>query len=228
MRQRTRRILVVALCLCTLGQAFITPVVAQAGHEDTQATAWPGVAIFADSGNNSDSGGSLQQGGNTILDAAGAAVRTADSVKQQVSGNSEEDTAETYARDTAAAIEDNDAALRTLANEEFDADSSDEVVRIQFADEAGDTATRYLVADADDGQWEDGPRVLTPEEFAATDRSADHWVTLDAYASRHISDDVEQLATLSEDEDNPSKAMVKARLAANYGSGVESDLLGDE
>ncbi|MBX0297801.1 hypothetical protein [Haloarcula nitratireducens] len=226
MRQQTRHVLIAVLCLCLLGQVFITPAVARTAQTETHAK-WPGSAIFVDSGNDSDGEGVFQQGGDAILDAAGSAVRAADSVTRQVTGT-EQSTANTYARETAAAIEDNDAALRELANEEFDADGSDQVVRVTFTAENGDTATRYLIANAKDGQWEDGPRVITSEKFDEMDSSVDHWVTLDPYASRHISDDIEQLATASEDGDRPSKAILKVRLAASYGSGVESDLLDDE
>ena len=166
--------------------------------------------------------GSIAQ---TVIEATGGLARVQDRVSTAL--DDDPATATDHADAFEATVEGNNDTIRTYANERLTLDSDDEVFRIYVHDRDGGNETRYVVTSANDGNWTDGPRVLTQSEFDATDRSVNHWISLDWYASKHADDATQTFVTDYAATDTNVSSSYRLEMVSKYGDGIKSDLWGD-
>lgn len=129
-----------------------------------------------------------------------------------------------YAEAATATFNSNNKTLVAIANANSDASADYDVWAVYFHDRSGGNVTRYVVADVVDGDYQN-TRMLTPSEFGALNRTRDHYLSLDWYASRNADEELQAFADTFGDTHNISRSYA-AKLYAQYGSGVESDVLG--
>ncbi len=107
--------------------------------------------------------------------------------------------------------------IEAYANERVEADSDHDVFAVYFHDREGNNVTRYVVANASNGNWSN-TRVLTPAEFDETNRTQDQYVSLDWYQSRAAADELDTFVEeYAESNENLSKSY-RAKLLAKYGA----------
>lgn len=97
---------------------------------------------------------------------------------------------------------------------------------VTCSDRQGRTATRYVVADRNGDRFVN-ERVVTPSEFESMNRTVDYWIEADWYACENAPEELNKLYDnyVLDDEDIP--ASERARLAAQYKSGIETNLWDD-
>lgn len=132
-------------------------------------------------------------------------------------------TASEYASEATTAFNDHNETLQAVANANVDATTDNDVFAVYFHDRDGGNVTRYIVADVVDGEYE-SVRMVTPTEFNDTNRTQDHYVSLDWYASGNAAAEIDAFAEAHQTDANVSRSEAAA-LYGEYGSGVESDLL---
>lgn len=202
--------------------AATTPVTAQSSGDDPL---FDGVLSNADE--NATTG---QKVAKTMADVSGSIARLQDTLAEKVGFGDEsgEENATTYADDLDQAVESNNETIRNYANQRLSPSSEHEVFAVYFHDKEGNNVTRYVVTSVSDGNWTDGPRVLTPSEFDEPNRSHDQWISLDWYASKHSSEVTEEFVDDFATEDKDVTRTKRVSLVSKYGSGIKSSMWGDD
>ena len=220
--RRVITIVAVALLVCT---AAVAPAVAQTDSDEG--------GFFTDLVDGDDSeedDGSLAAAvAERAAGVYGQAARLRASVSIPfVDEETSDQNASTYAADATTSFNEHNETLTAIANANVEGSTDNDVWAVYFHQKDEGNVTRYLVADVVDGEYQNG-RMLTPEEFEATNRTQDHYLSLDWYASKQADDELEAFAEEfgAEGERNVSRTYA-AKLYAEYGSGVESDALGGE
>lgn len=135
------------------------------------------------------------------------------------------ETADQYAADLQQEFNAESADLQALGNDELDASTSRDVFRVCLNDQQDGHAERYVVSNISNGDWTD-TRMVNQSTFDSLNRSVDHNVSLDWYASRNAADELEAFdEKFADDRKNVSKTY-HAKMVAEYGDSVQSDLWG--
>lgn len=129
-----------------------------------------------------------------------------------------------YAQDATTAFNNNNKTIADIANANADASTKHDVWVVYFHDRDGGNVTRYVVADVSNNNYTN-VRMLTPSEFNDTGRSQDHHLSLDWYASRNADEEIQKFTDKFGSGDHNISRSYGARMWAEYGSGVESDVL---
>jgi hypothetical protein len=109
------------------------------------------------------------------------------------------------------------ATIEAYANQRLNADDQHDVFAVYFHDRDGGNVTRYVVANASNGNWSNS-RVLTPAEFNATNRTQDQYVSLDWYQSEAAGDELDEFVEeYAEPYENLSTGY-RAKILAKYGA----------
>lgn len=135
--------------------------------------------------------------------------------------------ATTYAESFQTEFNDHNESIETYANQRLNATDDYDVFVVYFHDKDGGNVTRYVVANASNGNWSNA-RVVTPTQFEDLNRSEDHWISADWYASKYAGDELDGFV---EDYAKPNEDLTKRSqltLVAKYGTGLESDLWNSE
>lgn len=138
--------------------------------------------------------------------------------------DSESGNATTYAQDATEAFNENNQTLEEIANANTDASTDHDVWAVYFHDQEGNNVTRYVVADVVDSEYQNA-RMLNESEFNDTGRSQDHYLSLDWYASRNADEEIEAFVDEFGSGDHNITRSYGAKMYAEYGSGVDSDVL---
>lgn len=202
--------------------AATAPVAAQSSGDDPL---FDGVLSNADE--NATTG---QKVAKTMSDVSGSIARLQDTIAERFGFGDEtaEQNATTYANDFDQAVESNNKTIREYSNQRLSPGSEHEVFAVYFHDKDGNNVTRYVVTTVSDGNWTDGPRVLTPSEFSETNRSQDQWISLDWYASKHSADVTEEFVDEFASQDKDVTRTKRVSLVSKYGSGLKSSMWGDD
>lgn len=107
------------------------------------------------------------------------------------------------------------------ANDRTTASTSLDVVEIELVND-DESATRYLVADVENGSYANTSIV------ESTDRQVDAWVSLCGYAARNAPDELEAFREDFVEDDEDVSASYLAETHGRYGSKLRSDLVGDD
>lgn len=202
--------------------AATAPVTAQSSGDEPL---FDGVLSNADE--NATTG---QKVAKTMSDVSGSIARLQDTLAERFGFGDEtaEQNATTYANDFDQAVESNNKTIREYSNNRVSPGTEHEVFAVYFHDKEGNNVTRYVVTSVSDGNWTDGPRVLTPSEFNETNRSKDQWVSLDWYASKHSADETREFVEEFATEDKDVSRTKRAALVSKYGTGIKSSMWGDD
>lgn len=215
------RLSVVAIVATLAVAGVATPV---AGQSDDGGFL-DGVLSDEDSDDGDDS--LLRAVADGIVRITSGFSKTVDRVQLAVTG-ADGEAAEDYAVDVAETVADNRADLRAYINARVDASGSYDVFRVHVHDRDGGNVTRYVVATVDNGSYATGPTVLTPEGFDKRNRSVDHWVSLDWYASRHADEELQTVITEFVSAGEDVSQTTKANMLRKYRGSVKSSLWGDQ
>jgi hypothetical protein len=129
----------------------------------------------------------------------------------------DEGNATQYAEEFTEEFNANNETIESYANERLTADEDHEVFAVYFHDRDGNNVTRYVVANASNGNWSN-TRVLTPAEFNGTNRTQDQYVSLDWYQSRNAAPELEAFVEEYAEPDENLSATYRAKLLATYGA----------
>ncbi|MFC4553542.1 MULTISPECIES: hypothetical protein [Halorussus] len=133
-------------------------------------------------------------------------------------GSDESGSAIEYANDFQSEFNSNNKSIESYASERLNPTTGYDTFAVYFHDKSGANVTRYVVADVSNGSWSNA-RVV-----ASTNRSVDHWISADWYASKHTAD---ELDTFVEEYAELNQGLTRGyqlKLVAKYGSGLESDM----
>jgi len=192
-------LLATMLVIATVGGAAVAPATVAADEDD---------GSFFD-GLVSEEGGSL---GAWIASGTSGFSRWYASTFGDDDGNATE-----YAEDFAEAYNAENETIEAYANERLEADDNHDVFAVHFHDRDGNNVTRYVVANASNGNWSNS-RVLTPTEFNETNRTQDQSVSLDWYQSRNAAPELEAFVEeYAEPKENLSTGY-RAKMLAKYGA----------
>lgn len=97
---------------------------------------------------------------------------------------------------------------------------------VTCSDRQGNQATRYIVADRD-GERFVNERVVTPSEFESMNRTVDYWIEADWYACENAAEELNKVYDNAVLPDEDVSRTERARLAAQYKSGIETNLWDD-
>lgn len=149
--------------------------------------------------------GILSIGARVQYKAAGASPLTDDEPQVQSYADALQETYNT-----------NNQTLETYVNDRFDGNASEHnVITLEFK-AGGDTATRHLVADADNSTFSNSSVVNT------TDRAVDHTVTFHDFAASDAGDELQRFVDEYASEDKDIDAPLVNRLANRYGGDVDA------
>ncbi len=109
------------------------------------------------------------------------------------------------------------ATIEAYANERLTADTDHDVFAVYFHDQEGNNVTRYVVANASNGNWSNS-RVLTPSEFNATNRTQDQYVSLDWYQSRNAEPELDAFVEEYAEPNENLSTGYRAKMLAKYGA----------
>jgi|GEM_PF-1006998 len=164
--------------------------------------------------------------GDEITRVTSAALRYVDLAEMAVTGTDGQATE--YADSVEERLHGSNESIRAYINERVSASADYDAFRVYFHDRDGNNVTRFVVATVDNGSYASGPRMLTPAEFEDTGRTADHWVSLDWYASRHAADELDSFVTEFVTPGENVSRSTQARLLSQYRGSITSSLWGDE
>lgn len=207
----TRRVAAALTVLAVLGSAVALPGVVAASHED---------GTFVDDLVDSDSATSV---------GLWLAKRTGTSAKwwAAFTTDTEGETASEYAADLRREFNAENESIGDYANDNLDASTDRDVFRVCTNDQEDGHDVVYLVSNASSGEWRN-ERMVTADEFSSLNRSVDYNVSLDWYASRNADEELDAFVeTFAEPGENLS-ATYRAKMVAQYGDSVESDLWGQD
>jgi hypothetical protein len=187
------------LVIATVGGAAVAPTAVAAQEED---------GSFFD-GLVSEEGGSL---GAWVAEQTSGFSRWYASTFGDDEGNATE-----YATQFAETYNAENATIETYANERLEADDQHDVFAVYFHDRDGGNVTRYVVANASNGNWSNS-RVLTPSEFNATNRTQDQYVSLDWYQSRAAADELDAFVEEYAGPNENLSTGYRAKMLAKYGA----------
>lgn len=97
---------------------------------------------------------------------------------------------------------------------------------VTCSDRDGNQATMYVVADRNDTKFVN-ERMVTPSEFEDMDRTVDYWIEADWYACENAEEELNKFYDNFVLPDKDVSTSEKARIRAQYMSGVETNLWGD-
>lgn len=129
----------------------------------------------------------------------------------------DEGNATVYADEFAETYNAENATIEAYANERITADDQHDVFAVYFHDRKGNNVTRYVVANASNGDWTNS-RVLTPSEFNATNRTQDQYVSLDWYQSRAAAEELDEFVEEYAEPDENLSTTYRAKMLAKYGA----------
>lgn len=158
-----------------------------------------------------------------VPDVARSLAEVSGTVARQIAtlpvvGDETDGTASTYAQDFTDSFNQNNRTIQEYANKRLDADTDHDVFVVYFNDRDGNNVSRYVVSNASSGSWSNARVVKT------TNRTVDHWISADWYASRHADEELEHFVDeYAEPGKNVTQAY-RARMLAKYGSGLNSSL----
>ena len=128
-----------------------------------------------------------------------------------------EKNASSYASDFDREFNENNETIEEYANQRVAADADHDVFVVYFHDREDGNVSRYVVSEAQNGNWSNS-RVLTQSEFEATNRTVDQWVSLDWYQSRAAGDEFEAFVDEHAEPNENLSAGDKAAYLAKYGA----------
>ncbi len=196
----TRAILLATmLVIASVGGAAVAPAGVAAQEDD---------GSFFD-GLVSEEGGSL---GAWIAEQTGGFSRWYASTFGDDDGNATE-----YANSFAEEFNRENETIEAYANQRLEADDQHDVFAVHFHDQEGNNVTRYMVANASNGNWSNA-RVLTPSEFNATNRTQDQYVSLDWYQSRNAGPELEVFVEEYAEPNENLSTGYRAKMLAKYGA----------
>ncbi len=192
-------LLATMLVIASVGGAAVAPAGVAAQEDD---------GSFFD-GLVSEEGGSF---GAWVAEQTGGFSRWYASTFGDDEGNATE-----YANSFAEEFNRENETIEAFANQRLEADDQHDVFAVYFHDQEGNNVTRYVVANASNGNWSNA-RVLTPSEFNATNRTQDQYVTLDWYQSRNAAPELEVFVEEYAEPNENLSTGYRAKLLAKYGA----------
>ena len=135
--------------------------------------------------------------------------------------------AATYVADIQSTFNESNATIGAYASERLPADTGHDVARIYVHDEDGGNETLYLVSDVENESWTNA-RLVDQASFEDLNRSVDFWVSMDWFVSKHAADELETFVDDYADENRNLSRSYQLRKISKYGSGIKSDLWGDD
>ncbi len=189
------------LVIASVGGAAIAPAAVTAQEEEDDDSFFDGLV--------SEEGGSL---GAWIASGTSGFSKWWAKTFGDDEGNATE-----YADDFAETYNAENATIEAYANERLGADDNHDVFAVHFHDRDGHNVTRYVVANASNGNWSNS-RVLTPSEFNETNRTQDQYVSLDWYQSLSAADELDAFVEEYAEPNENLSTGYRAKLLAKYGA----------
>lgn len=158
-----------------------------------------------------------------LLERAIRAVADATNFDRQVAKYLGDDgNADQHASEFADEFNTNNQTILAYTNERLNASTSYDVIRLEFHDQSGNEAVRYLVATVNTTTAE----YETAQVVANTSRPVDHTVSADWYVSRNAAPELETfIAEYAEPGENVTTGY-RLNMLRKYGSGINGTLWG--
>lgn len=144
-----------------------------------------------------------------------------------LTADTEGETAEEYATDLKEEFNSERDDLTPYANDRLEASTDRDVFRLCTSDQEGGSDVVYLVSNVSNDSWTD-ERIVSAETFQSLNRTVDYTVAMDWYASRNADEELDGFVEQFAEDDTAVSTTYRAKMVAQYGSSVQSDLWGDD